>query len=144
MSSYASSSSNLAQKAQQFKNKKAEKDAELARKLAEAFLSQRVEHGTDLEEKGKALLNEKDALRGTPSQNAEGVDLAATCWEYLVTEEVSQGHFFLPVGEINPKTRATMKYGLNKLLRLGFFVKVCEVESVDDGLDVEVTLYPFL
>ena len=144
MSSYTSSSSKLAQKAQQFQNKKAEKDAELARKIAEAFLSQRVEHGTDLEEAGKALLNEKDVLKGTPSQNAEAVDLATTCWEFILTDEVRQGHFFLPVGEINAKTRLTMKYALNNLLRRGFFVKRCEVESVDDGLDVEVTLFPFL
>ena len=143
-SSSSSSSSKLAQTAQKFQNKKAQKDAELARKMAEAFLSQRVEHGADLEEAGKALLNEPDVLKGTTTQNAEAVDLAAACWEHILTEEVCQGHFFLPVGEINVKTRTTMKYALNNLLRRGFFVKRCEVESVDGGLDVEVTLYPFI
>lgn len=144
MSSASSSSSKLAQTAQKFQNKKAEREAELARKIAEAFLSQRVEHGADLEEAGKALLNEPDVLKGTTTQNAEAVELAAMCWEHILTREVNHGHFFLPVGEINAKTQMTMKYALNNLLRRGFFVKRCEVESVDGGLDVEVTLYPFL
>ncbi len=144
MSSASSSSSKLAQTAQKFQNKKAEREAELARKIAEAFLSQRVEHGADLEEAGKALLNEPGVLKGTTTQNAEAVELAAIAWGYLLENEVSQGHFFLPVGEINAKTQMTMKYALNNLLRRGFFVKRCEVESVDGGLDVEVTLYPFL
>jgi hypothetical protein len=55
-----------------------------------------------------------------------------------------QGNFFFPVGEINQRTLMTMKFGLNNLLRKGFFVRRCEVESVDGGLDVDVTLYPFL
>ena len=143
-SSSSSSSSKLAQTAQKFQNKKAQKDAELARKMAEAFLSQRVEHGADLEEAGKALLNEPDVLKGTTTQNAEAVDLATACWEHILTEEVNHGHFFLPVGEIDTRIRTTMKYALNNLLRRGFFVKRCEVESVDGGLDVEVTLYPFI
>jgi len=144
MSSASSSSSKLAQQAQKFQNKKAQKDAELARKMAETFLSQRVEHGADLEEAGKALLNEPGVLKGTTTQNAEAVELAATCFEHILTEEVNNGHFFLPVGEIDTRIRMTMKYALNNLLRRGFFVKRCEVESVDGGLDVEVTLYPFL
>ena len=116
----------------------------MARKMAEAFLSQRVEHGADLEEAGKALLNEPGVLKGTTTQNAEAVELAATCWEHILTDEVCKGHFFLPVGEIDTRTMMTMKYALNNLLRRGFFVKMCEAESVADGLDVEVTLYPFL
>jgi hypothetical protein len=143
MSSSSSSSSKLAQKAHQFQKQKAEKEADLARRMAEAFLSQRVEHGADLEEAGKALLNEPGVLKGTPAQNAEAVKLAACCWEHILEGEV-QGHFFLPVGEINQRTLMTMKFGLNNLLRKGFFVRRCEVESVDGGLDVDVTLYPFL
>ena len=143
-SSSSSSSTKLAQKAQQFQNKKAQKDAELARKMAEAFLSQRVEHGADLEETGKALLSEPGVLKGTTTQNAEPVELAAMAWDHILTEEVSAGHFFLPIGEVNQKTLQTMKYALNNLLRRGFFVKRCEAENVDGGLDVDVTLYPFL
>ena len=143
-SSSSSSKSNLAQKAQKFQNKRAQKEVDLARKMAEAFLSQRVEHGADLEEAGKALLNEPGVLKGTTTQNAEAVELAATCWEHILTDEVCKGHFFLPVGEINQRTLMTMKYALNNLLRRAFFVNMCEAESVDNGLDVEVTLYPFL
>jgi hypothetical protein len=141
--SSSSSSSKLAQKAQQFQKQKAEKEADLARRMTEAFLSQRVEHGADLEEAGKALLNEPGVLKGTPAQNAAAVQLAAWCWEHILQGEV-QGNFFFAVGEIDQRTLKTMKYGLNNLLRKGFFVRRCEVESVDGGLDVDVTLYPFL
>ena len=142
--SSASKSSNLAQKAQKFQEKQQLKEQSLAAEVTATFLAQRLEYGPDLDEKGQELLSEPGVLKGTPAQTAEARELASMAWCHALTVEVSRGHFHLPVPGVSEHTLRTMKFGLVNLLRRGFFVRRCEVENVDGGLDVDIVLVPFL
>ena len=143
-STSSSASSNLAQKAQKFQQKKQQKQHSMEEELKAAFRAQRVEHGLDLDEKGQELLSEPGVLKGTPAQTAEARELAAMAWSHVLTEEVSRGHFHLPVPDVSEHTLRTMNYGLVNLLRRRFFVKRCDVAIVDGGLNVDIVLCPFL
>lgn len=144
MSGKSTASSTLVQKAMKFQEKQQQKQKSMKEELTAAFLAQRVEHGTDLDEKGQELLGEQGVLKGTQAQTAVARELAAMAWTHVLTEEVSNDHFHMPVPGVSEKTLRTMEYGLVNLLRRGFFVKKCVVEIVEGGLDVDIALFPYL